>query len=98
MKFLKFGAKRLAEFAVLLAVELATTFVLSQLSGVYFFFDIVALLVVSVVFDAISHKWNASSTDSEKSQARPKKPVVRRSSIVRFRGIRARSINKTRYR
>lgn len=96
MKFFKFCAKRLAEFTFLLAVELGATVVLNQLSGGFVFLDIGALLAATIVFDVFAQKWDERSTDSEESQ-QPSKKVVRRTSIVRFRGIRAKATSKPRH-
>lgn len=95
MKFTKIIARRLAEFAFLMAVELATTFVLNQLTGGYVLLDIVALLVATVVFDALAQKWDKRSAAPEESQ-QPSNKVVRRMSIVRFRSIRAKATTKPR--
>lgn len=95
MKFTKIIAKRLAELTFLLAVELGATVVLNQLSDGFVFLDIFALLVATIVFDVFAQKWDGRSTDSEESQ-QPSKKVVRRTSIVRFRGIRVKATKKPR--
>lgn len=96
MKITKIIARRLAEFTFLLAVELSTTFVLNKLTGGYVLLDIVALLVATVVFDALAQKWDKGSIVPEESQ-QPSTKVVRRTSIVRFRGIRVKATTKPRH-
>ncbi|EJW95191.1 membrane protein [gut metagenome] len=81
MKIRTIILKRLAEFVFLMAVELGTTFLLDHLSGGYIIFDIAALLVATVVFDALAQKWEAKSC-SKPSQKQLKKLAGRRPSIT----------------
>lgn len=80
MKIRKTIFKRLSEVAVLLAVELASSYLLSHLSGGYIICEIVALIIATVIFDALVERESQSKKASKRKFRSAKKKS--RSSVT----------------
>lgn len=79
MKIRKTIFKRLSEVTVLLTVELASSYLLTRLSGGYIICEIVALIIATVIFDALVERESQSKKASKRKFRSAKKS---RSSVT----------------
>ena len=89
MKIRKIIFKRFAEFVFVLSVELASAVLLGQMTGGHIFYEIVALIAATLIFDALAQKYEDQSCNSKKSPKKPKRQGGQRQSTTTKRKSRS---------